>query len=89
MVIVIRSDDTSIIHIKVEIVQVPQEERVMTRSKVSNPNIVIHLRVVNRALVGGVHLTLVLPRVDMDLVPVSKEHVFVVVSLAIDQWSVL
>lgn len=48
----------------------------MTKFEVIHPSRTIHLREINRTLAKGVHLTLVLPRVDVDLVPVLEEHVF-------------
>ena len=45
----------------------------MTRVEVKSPRRVIHLRVISRTLVEGVHRILVLPRVGVNLVPISKE----------------
>lgn len=61
----------------------------MIRFEVISPNKAIHLKVINRTLVEGVDHILVLPRVDMDLVPVLEEHVFYVGSLAINKWRAL
>lgn len=76
MVTVVRNNGANIISKRMDRVHVAWEERGVARVEVSSSSRTIHLRVISRTLVEGVHHILVLPRVVVELVPVLEEHVF-------------
>ena len=56
----------------------------MTRAKTNSFSRVSHLKIVSKVVEKGVHLILILPRVDVVLVPILEEHISLVVNSAID-----